>query len=278
MNKLIKKFVKKYETSAFWGMHFLPRRERLAAYTMCAFCRHIDDIKSKNTDIAEQKELLDAWNNELDNIYDKKQPVSVIGRNIYKNCMRFNIPKQDLKNFLNAVLMDFPHPISAPSLSDFKKYCEGVAGSRCSMYLRILGCNDEKLIADASSSLGIFLQSVAVLKNVKEDILSGHLYIPQEFLQKAKINCQDIEGVLTDKNLSIAREELSKTVEENYMKILGLLPRFNKKIRKKIKALINVCHYCFSLMERRGWEIISPKPQISVAKKIMLISKAYLEK
>ena len=91
MNKLIKKFVKKYETSAFWGMHFLPRRERLAAYTMCAFCRHIDDIKSKNTDIAEQKELLDAWNNELDNIYDKKQPVSVIGRNIYKNCMRFNI-------------------------------------------------------------------------------------------------------------------------------------------------------------------------------------------
>jgi uncharacterized protein YqiB (DUF1249 family) len=78
--------------------------------------------------------------------------------------------------------------------------------------------------------------------------------------------------------LSIAREELSKTVEENYAKIISLLPYFNKKIRKKIKAILNICHYCFDIMEKRGWEVISPKPQISMMKKIMLISKAYMEK
>ncbi len=277
MNKLIRKFVKKYETSVFWGTHFLPRNEKLAVYTMCAFCRHISDITFQVTNIAEQKELLNAWYSEIDNIYDKKQPASDLGRSIYKNCMRFHIPKQDLQSFLNAILMDFPTPMKSPTISEFKKYCEGIAGAPCKMYLRILGCNNESQIAELSSSLGLFLQTLIVLRDVKDDALFGHLYIPAEFLQKADIKDDKIENILTNKNLSMAREELSKIVTENYAKIISLLPNVDKRIRKNIKAILNIGKYNFDFMEKRGWEVIYPKPQMSMIKKILLVSKAYME-
>ena len=111
MNKIIKKIVKKSGSSFFWGVHILPTKERRAMYTLYAFCRHIDDIVDGDDPVSHKMELLDAWRKELDNIYDKKVPASQIGRNIYKNCMRFNIPKADLVRLLDSISMDLPSPI-----------------------------------------------------------------------------------------------------------------------------------------------------------------------
>lgn len=68
----IKKIVRKSGTSFFWSMRFLPKAKREAMYTLYAFCRHIDDIVDGDSSIAEKQELLQAWREELDNIYDKR--------------------------------------------------------------------------------------------------------------------------------------------------------------------------------------------------------------
>ena len=90
----IKNMVKKSGTSFFWSMRLLPNAKRNAMYTIYAFFRHIDDIVDGNAPLEEKQELLLAWREELDNIYDKKLPTTDIGRRIYKNCMRFKLPKE----------------------------------------------------------------------------------------------------------------------------------------------------------------------------------------
>lgn len=95
-----------------------------------AFCRHIDDIVDGDSSIAEKQELLQAWREELDNIYDKKVPATEIGRRIYKNCMRFKLPKSEFLRLIDSISMDVPNPVQAPRLSDFYRYCRGVAGVR----------------------------------------------------------------------------------------------------------------------------------------------------
>ena len=184
MNKTIKNIVKKSGSSFFWGMHMLPSKERRAIYTLYAFCRHIDDIVDGNEALSHKMELINAWRKEIDNIYDKKVPASCIGRNIYKNCMRFDIPKTDLTSLISSISMDIPNPLQAPNLDDFYKYCQGVACAPGSMTLRILGCKDENLIKDLSTSLGVAMQATNILRDVREDALADRLYIPKEFLQK----------------------------------------------------------------------------------------------
>lgn len=140
----IKKIVRKSGTSFFWSMRFLPKAKREAMYTLYAFCRHIDDIVDGDSSTAEKQELLQAWREELDNIYDKKVPATEIGRRIYKNCMRFKLPKSEFLRLIDSISMDVPNPVQAPRLSDFYRYCRGVAGVPGSLSLRIFGCSDEK--------------------------------------------------------------------------------------------------------------------------------------
>ena len=226
MNKVIKKIVKKSGSSFFWGMYILPTKERRAIYTLYAFCRHIDDIVDGDLPLSRKQELLSAWQQEIDNIYDKKVPQSDIGRNIYKNCMRFNIPKKDLQNLLNSISMDVPNPIQAPEMNSFLTYCNGVACAPGSMSLRILGCKDEKLISELSNSLGLAMQITNILRDVREDASVNRLYIPKEFLQKASIESTDPMTIVIDKNLSVAREELAKLAKHR----LKLLNDSTKKL------------------------------------------------
>lgn len=276
MNKVIKKIVKKSGSSFFWGMYILPTKERRAIYTLYAFCRHIDDIVDGDLPLSRKQELLSAWQQEIDNIYDKKVPQSDIGRNIYKNCMRFNIPKKDLQNLLNSISMDVPNPIQAPEMNSFLTYCNGVACAPGSMSLRILGCKDEKLISELSNSLGLAMQITNILRDVREDASVNRLYIPKEFLQKASIESTDPMTIVIDKNLSVAREELAKLASQNYETSFELIKRLDKKIARNIKALAYVYKHCFDIMQNRGWEVISPKPQIGSITKFLLMLKAFL--
>lgn len=272
----IKGIVKKSGTSFFWSMRLLPKAKREAMYTLYAFCRHIDDIIDGDADIDEKQELIKAWREELDNIYDKKTPATEIGRRIYKNCMRFKLPKQEFIKLIDSISMDIPTPLQAPKLSDFFKYCRGVAGVPGSLSLRIFGCNDEQMIEELSTSLGTALQITNVLRDVKEDAKSNRLYIPREFLEKAEIDSRDPLTVVVDKNLAIAREELAKIADNDYKKAYELIKHLDKKTARPVKIIANIYKKYFDMMQNRGWEVISPKPSLGKFKKLSLALKALI--
>ena len=271
----IKQIVKKSGSSFFWSMRFLPLAKRNAMYTIYAFCRHLDDIVDGDSDMAEKVELIDAWREELNNIYDKKAPVTEIGRKIYKNCMRFKLPKEELSRLIEAISMDIPNPIQAPSLEDLYRYCRGVAGVPGSLSLRIFGCQDEELIAQLSDSLGTALQITNILRDVKEDALLNRLYIPREFLEKAGITSRDPLTVVVDKNLAIAREELAQIAIANFNRAQELIAKLDKKTARHVRMIERIYRRYFDMMQKRGWEIISPKPKLGKLSKLSIALRAY---
>ena len=255
----IKRIVKKSGSSFFWSMRFLPKAKRNAMYTIYAFCRHLDDIVDGDAEMSEKLELIAAWREELDNIYDKKTPATDIGRKIYKNCMRFKLPKEELSRLIEAISMDIPNPVQAPSLDELYRYCRGVAGVPGSLSLRIFGCQDEEVIEQLSTSLGTALQITNILRDVKEDAQLNRLYIPREFLEKAGITSVDPLTVVVDKNLAIAREELARIAVANFEKADGLIKKLDKKTSRHVRMIESIYRRYFDMMQRRGWEIISPK-------------------
>lgn len=274
----INHIVKKSESSFFWSMRLLPKAKREAMYTIYAFCRHIDDIVDGDLPIKEKQELLAAWREEIDNIYDKKAPATEIGRKIYKNCMRFKLPKEEFLRLIESISMDLPKPMQAPKLNDFLKYCRGVAGVPGSLSLRIFGCKDENLIEELATSLGNALQITNILRDVKEDAQANRLYIPKEYLKKAEISSKKPGEVLVDKNLSVAREELAKLAADDYAKANQVIQFLDKKTARPVKAIAAIYKKYFDIMQNRGWEIVSPKPQISKFNKLSLALRAYFGK
>ena len=244
-------------------------------YSLCIF-RHIDDIIDGDSEMEDKIDLIKTWRQEINNIYGKKKPTTEIGRRIYKNCMRFKLPKKEFIKFIDAITMDIPNPIQAPSLKDFKKYCHGVAGVPGNLSLRIFGCKDEALIDSLSVSLGSALQITNILRDVKLDAHVQRLYIPKELLIKAKITSTDPLTVVVDKNLVVAREELAKMAYDNFAVAYELIKKLDKKTARPVNAIAFIYKRYFDIMQNRGWEIISPQPKISKCTKLYLALKAFM--
>ncbi len=273
MNNIKKTIHGKASTTLSLSLHFLDKPKREALYTLFAWAKHLEEVAESSLTDKEKKMIMDGWRQELDNIFDKKVPVSEIGRQIYKNCLRFKLPKAEFINTLESISQNISQPWQAPSLKQFNGYCRGFGGIAGSLSLRVFGCNDEKIISNLSSSMGKALQITNILRNIKEDASNNRLFIPQEMLAKAEINSTDPQSVLVNKNLVIARKELAQIAEENYQKAYSIISGLDKKTSKPLLLILDTYKKYFDIMNNRGWEIISPKPEISRLDKLHVLAK-----
>ncbi len=275
-NNLTKIVRKKSGRIMFWGFWFLPKAKREALYTIFAFMHHLEDVTESDMDLEDKKDIINLWRSELDNIYDKKVPATDIGRKIYKNCMRFKLPKEEFEKLIDAISQDVFSSFWAPSMQQFDDYCRGVSGVAGNLSLRILGCDDKELLQTLSFNLGRALQITNILRNIKEDIGKNRLYIPIEILQKAGIESLDSKSVLVNKNLYVARQELAMMAFNSYKQVYLVLGSLDKDIAKPLKLITDIYKMYFDVMEKRGWEVVSPKPSVSKLKKIILLTKSFV--
>lgn len=274
----IGKLVRKSQASLFWCMQSLPKAKREAVYTLYAFCRHIDDLTDSRLPDEQKKQLLQAWQEELDNIYIKKVPATEIGRKIYKNCMRFKIQKDDFCEILNSAFLDFPKPLQAPSLQTFNEYIRGSAEIPTYITLLIMGGIEEKKMRELAHNFGRAMQLTNILKDIREDALSGHMYLPREMLKEASVISSDPVSVLTDAHLISAREQMGHMAAAYFERTFDLLSQIDATQTRPLRFILHVFKRYFDIMQRRGWEVMSPKPEISKRDKLAIAFKVLFDK
>lgn len=274
----VSKIVRKSRASLFWYFRSLTKAKREAIYTLCAFCFHIEQILNGSLEREQKEDLLKAWKIELDNIYDKKVPETTIGRKIYKNCMRFKIRKEDFAAILDAALLDFENPLRAPSKDVFEAYCHGSSIAPIYIMLKILGELKEASMRALSQNLGRAIELTNILRNIKDDAVNGHLYVPREVLISAQIMSTDPMSVVTNKNLTAVREKLGKEALICFDKAHKLIFTSDRKSTRILRFIYHLYRRYFDIMRLRGWEIISPKPEIKRIDKVKIAFNAMFDR
>ena len=267
----IGELVRKSQSSVFWCMRGLPKPEREAMYTLYAFCRHINELMV--SDMQQKEELFKAWREEINNIYDKNVPTTNIGRKIYKNCMRFNLPKESLVSILNGAELNALKPLVAPKSEILDKYIYGIAVVPVDLSLRIMGETKDSVRRELANSLGSAMFLTSILRDIKSDAQKDRLYFPSEILEKAGVMINLPISMVEDKNLISAREELAKSAEKSFKKAERLLDKMSRKKYLPLRFINNISRAYFNKMQMRGWEIISPKPKIGFAEKLKIVAK-----
>lgn len=275
----IGRIVRKNHSAVFWCTRHYPKAKREAVYTLYALVKHFDDLSASALPEKDKAEILEAWKREIVNIYDKKVPETGIGRRIYKNCMRFKFPRECLETVLAGFAMDCPHPLFRPSVAKFEEYCRGVAEMPSYMILKVIAEFDEETTVSLGRLIGRAVEITNILKNVKEDIAGGHVYIPDEYLRAAEIEeGLSAKEILTHKNLYVARQKFAEVARRSYAEAYRLLEENNNRNSKPIVYMLNLYHAYFELMDRRGWEIISPKPELKFRDRCRLVFRALFNK
>lgn len=271
----IGRIVRKNHSAVFWCTQHYPKAKREAVYTIYALVKHLDDLSSSTLSQREKSDILAAWQREISNIYDKKVPETDIGRRIYKNCMRFKLPRECFELILKSFACDCPEPLHCPDMEAFEAYCLGVAEIPSYLILKVIAEFDEDVTRALSRQIGRAVEITNILKNVKEDAWGGHIYIPSECLEQAGIAPSlEAKEILTHKNLCCARKKLAEEARCSFGEAYRLLEENHNKNSKPIVYMLNLYHAYFELMDKRGWEIISPKPELKLKDRIRLILKA----
>lgn len=154
----------------------LPREKRRAVRALYAFCRRSDDIVDCSRD--DPRAALATWREQvLSHNLPSDDPVALAWAD---TCVRYAIPLSYSEQLIDGVARDLTETRYA-TFEELSEYCYGVACTVGLMSMHIIGFNDMHAIPHAIK-LGVALQLTNILRDVREDLAMGRVYLPQQEL------------------------------------------------------------------------------------------------
>src|SRR4029079_17278168 len=114
---------------------------------------------------------------------DGGRPSTPQGRALQPLVARFNLPRQAFEDVIDGVAMDLDTTRYA-TFDDLFEYCRRVASAVGLICIRIFGCIGPRA-CEYALNLGVALQLTNILRDVKDDLARGRVYIPMADLAAA---------------------------------------------------------------------------------------------
>jgi len=178
-----------------YGIRLLPTDKRDALCAIYALARRIDDIGDGDLAVSAKLEQLDAIRNSLAVLSRSDDPVLLA---LHDATRRFPVPLDAFGELLDGVRMDVVGARFA-TFDELAHYCRCVAGSIGRLCLSVFGAADMQVAPAYADALGIALQQTNILRDVREDLTNGRVYLPREDLERFGVDLRlDETGALVD--------------------------------------------------------------------------------
>ncbi|MDQ1684822.1 MAG: 15-cis-phytoene synthase [Frankiaceae bacterium] len=178
-----------------YGIRLLPPEKRSALCAVYALARRIDDIGDGDLPAEQKREQLTAVRKSLENLDAATDPVLVAVRDASR---RHPIPLAAFGELVDGVERDVDGG-SFATFDDLATYCRQVAGSIGRLCVSIFGASDPIAGPAYADALGIALQQTNILRDIREDLQNGRVYLPQDELDRFGVELRiGPDGALVD--------------------------------------------------------------------------------
>lgn len=163
----------------FYGIRLLPPPRRTALCALYALARRIDDIGDGELSVTDKGNRLAETRGALEQIDESTDPVLVA---VADAARRYPVPLSAFGELVDGVQMD----VDGVTYTDFDAlvvYCRRVAGSIGRLCLSVFGSDVDPATELLADQLGIALQQTNILRDVREDLMNGRVYLPQDELE-----------------------------------------------------------------------------------------------
>ncbi|MBF6330755.1 presqualene diphosphate synthase HpnD [Nocardia transvalensis] len=210
----------------YYGIRLLPTDKRTALCAVYALARRIDDIGDGDQDTAAKTEALTMLRKSLANPEAADDPVLLAVADVAR---RYPLPLPAFEELIDGVQMDTDGTVYT-DFAELTEYCRRVAGSVGRLCLAIFGSGDDPRAAMYADQLGIALQQTNILRDIREDLLTGRIYLPRNELDRFDVRLElDSRGALHDPHGRLAAliRESAGRAENWYCLGLRLLPELD---------------------------------------------------
>ena len=184
------------KTSFYYSFLVLPADERRAIIAVWDFCRVVDDAVDEAKDADGARRALQCWRAELARCFGHEAPQTPQGLGLKPFVKAFGLPRDAFEQVIEGVAMDLD-TTRYETFDDLLTYCHRVASAVGLICINIFGCHDPGA-RQYALDLGVALQLTNILRDVKDDLERGRLYLPLEDLRAAGCGVEDlVAGVVT---------------------------------------------------------------------------------
>jgi phytoene synthase len=169
-----------------YGIALLPREKRQALSAVYAFARRIDDIGDGTLPAADKlAALADARLSvtSLGEAGGTAPPGDRVLVALADAARRFAIPLSAFGELIDGCEADV-RGASYATFAELEHYCRCVAGSIGRLSLGVFGTGDVRTAAPLADALGVALQLTNILRDIREDLGNGRVYLPAEDLDR----------------------------------------------------------------------------------------------
>jgi 15-cis-phytoene synthase len=247
-----------------YGIMVLPRRKRRAVAAIYAFARRVDDVADGPMPTAEKREQLEALRDALGDPVPREPMLIALA----DARARFGIPGEALSALVDGGLQDTDQSRYA-TFAELRGYCEKVAGAVGLACLPVYGSDD----TDRARTLGVALQLINIIRDVREDWELGRVYLPQDELAAHGVREADIaEGHLTPEWRTLLAAQADRA-RDHLAEGLRLLDSLDRRSSLCVGTFAALYRATLDRIEAGGYDVFGPKTRLSTPRKLALVAR-----
>ena len=271
----------------YYAFMVLPRRKREALCAVYAFMRRCDDIADDTSlSLGERRKKLDTW---LDALHAAQQgqptddPILLALTDAQR---RYTIPAGLLDELATGTAMDVAEPeertqteipgltISFATFEDLRLYCYRVASIVGLVCIHIFGYRDPAA-EDLAERCGLAFQLTNIIRDVKEDVAMGRVYLPQEDLATHGLSLKE---VLTASDPAPFRPLLAFEADrarEYYAAGEQLLSYISEDSQPALWVLVTIYRKLLEKIAEKQYDVFTAKISLSRWEKLRILGKGF---
>jgi phytoene synthase len=259
----------------YYSFLLLPPARRRSMCALYAFMRHTDDLADEPGTLIQKRTALTTWQSEFHGALQNTSATAWPGLPaIADTVRRHGIPTQHLDEVITGVSMDLePRPYA--TFDDLYRYCYHVASAVGLCCLHIWGYRSENGRAEKlAEACGIALQLTNILRDVKEDVQLGRVYLPEEDLERFGVSRDDLAAAQSSERLRRLFEFEGQRAYDYYAQA-GPLTRLVAPVgRPVLGAIVGIYRALLDEIVRRDYDVLAGRVALPAWRKTAITLRA----
>jgi phytoene synthase len=257
----------------FYSFLVLPRAKRRAMCALYAFLRHTDDLGDSAKPGETRRAELAGWRRSLDSAFEGRYDSPILPA-LVDTVARYAIPREYLFEAIDGVEMDQTEH-TYETFAELERYCYKVASVVGLACIHIWGFSEPAAIEPAAH-LGVAFQLTNILRDLKEDIERGRVYVPQEDLRRFGYTRDDLaSGVRDGRFRALMQFEISRA-EEFYERGAALEQYLARDSQAAFRAMVGIYRGVLEEIKRRDGDVFSSRVELGPWRKISIAAWSLL--
>jgi 15-cis-phytoene synthase len=250
-----------------YGIMLLPKPKRQAIAAIYAFAREVDDVADGELPLEAKRAALERLRRGLE-----EPPSGAMWVALADARGRYPIPNHALSALVDGGLQDLTTTRYA-TFEQLEGYCKLVAGAVGVACLPVYGSDD----FDRAETLGIALQLINILRDVREDWELGRVYLPLDELASYGVSEADLAlGVATEAWRAFAAFHAARC-RAYLAEGLRLLPQLDRRSALCVGTFAELYRETLARIEEHGYDVFGGPPRLSALSKLRIVGQGLLK-